>query len=80
MATDAPYIDQEHHTTIDRLATFLDAGITKARELRRGISTEDARRGYSQEEALQEVRREFVGCRLPNAAELWQPDARPSEA
>ncbi len=46
------------------LLDFIDGRILAARELRRGISTEDERRGWSREQALQEVRVKLTGNRL----------------
>jgi hypothetical protein len=65
----------------DELVDFIDGRILAARVLRRGISTEDERRGYSQERALQEVRQQITGERLADDARCehdwpdWKDDA-----
>jgi hypothetical protein len=63
----APWLTPRPAEVVEReqLAAFLDRRIGAARELKRGFSTEDERRGSNREVALQDVRVEFLGERLP---------------
>lgn len=60
----APTEDTASQIDALTLVHFIDGRILAARELRRGISTEDERRGHSREQALQEVRVKLTGERL----------------
>lgn len=63
-ALEEEIVDAEVVPSMAELRDYLDEAIVEARALRRGISTEDERRGYNRELALQGVRRFMFGVDL----------------